>query len=143
MQIKILSELFNFYSPWNHQKTYGFLMIPGGMWRYLIRLNSLNIRNKIWGRSLTNQSKHQKQKSYLICAYLIFHLSVCLEKYNVNANHIAFLVIWSSLNFASSTYCNLIFSGWHWIYRRSFGEASRIFQTTRHWKTSLLLSVWR
>ena len=25
-----ISELINFYSPWNHQKTYGFLMISGG-----------------------------------------------------------------------------------------------------------------
>ena len=25
-----LSKLINFYSPWNHQKTYGFLMISGG-----------------------------------------------------------------------------------------------------------------
>ena len=25
----ILGELINFYSPWNHQKTYGFLMISG------------------------------------------------------------------------------------------------------------------
>ena len=29
--IMSLSELINFYFPWNHQKTYGFLMILGGM----------------------------------------------------------------------------------------------------------------
>ena len=26
-----LSELIDFYSPWNHQKTIGFLMISGGI----------------------------------------------------------------------------------------------------------------
>ena len=26
-----LSELIDFYPPWNHQKTYGFLMISGGI----------------------------------------------------------------------------------------------------------------
>ena len=26
-----LSELINFYSPWNHQKTDGFMMISGGI----------------------------------------------------------------------------------------------------------------
>ena len=28
---QMLSELINFYSLWNHQKTYGLLMISGGI----------------------------------------------------------------------------------------------------------------
>ena len=74
-----LSELTDFYSSWNHQKTVGLLMISEGIevkllhanfakwlkilkifvgcltilwsWRlmgYLVRLNLLNIRSKIW-----------------------------------------------------------------------------------------------
>ena len=31
ISLLMLSELINFYSPWNHQKTYGFLMISGGI----------------------------------------------------------------------------------------------------------------
>ena len=34
------SELISFYSPWNYQKTVGFLMISGGNRSYVIRLNS-------------------------------------------------------------------------------------------------------
>ena len=45
-----LSELINFYSPWNHQKTRDFLIIQRGDTNELIRLNSFNIRSKIWRR---------------------------------------------------------------------------------------------
>ena len=30
LALKGLKKLINFYSPWDHQKTIGFLMIPGG-----------------------------------------------------------------------------------------------------------------
>ena len=43
-----LSELINFYFPWNHQKTFGSLDDIRE-----IHLNSLNIRKEIWRQSLT------------------------------------------------------------------------------------------
>ena len=46
---RIHSELINFYSPWNHQKTIVFLMISREINRsLLIRLNLLTIRKEIW-----------------------------------------------------------------------------------------------
>ena len=47
------NKQIDFYSPRNHKKTYSFLMISGGGDRsQLIRLNSLNIRSRIWRQSL-------------------------------------------------------------------------------------------
>ena len=58
--LKGLSELINFYSPWNHQKTRFFVDFKGnGSW--YIPLHSLNIRSKIWRRSLANATA-QKMK---------------------------------------------------------------------------------
>ena len=50
-----LSELKRiiFYPPWNHQKAIDFLMISRET-SSLICVNSLNIRSKIWRRSLTD-----------------------------------------------------------------------------------------
>ena len=42
-----LSELINFYSPWTHQNIYGYLMILEG----IEKINSLNIKGKVWRRS--------------------------------------------------------------------------------------------
>ena len=44
-----MSELINYYSPWNYQRPYGFLMISVG----LICSNLVNFRSKICGRSRT------------------------------------------------------------------------------------------
>ena len=44
------SAVLNFYAPWNHQKTTGFLVISGG--RQLIQLNSLDIRCETQRQSL-------------------------------------------------------------------------------------------
>ena len=57
-----LSELINFYSPWNHQKTVGFLMISGGIKvNQLIKFTWNQVRNLEtipWFRNdLCNSSK--------------------------------------------------------------------------------------
>ena len=55
---RIHSELINFYSPWNHQKTIVFLMISREINRsLLIRLNLLTIRKEIWKWSHTLNSQ--------------------------------------------------------------------------------------
>ena len=48
ISLLLLSELINFYPPWNHQKTTSFLIISGGNRSCTICLNSLNIRSKTW-----------------------------------------------------------------------------------------------
>ena len=46
------SKLTSVNSPCDHQKIYGFLMISRGTEVTYIHLNSLNIRSKIWRRTL-------------------------------------------------------------------------------------------
>ena len=63
-----LRELINFYSPWNDQKTYYFLMVSGGIeLSSSIRLILLNIRSEIWRLSL---------KTWLM-SWFFLNLRVC------------------------------------------------------------------
>ena len=71
------NELINFYSPWNHQKNIGFLMIFGGDWSKLLCSNSLNIRNKIWWRSPRIFSREM-------------YLTTKTSKYHTNSQNLSF-----------------------------------------------------
>ena len=46
ISLLILSKLINFYSPWNDQKTYGFLMVSSVLELNLLKFK--NIRSEIW-----------------------------------------------------------------------------------------------
>ena len=51
--LREFKEIINFYSSWNYQKIYGFLIISGGI--ELVYLNLLHIRSKIWRSPLIQE----------------------------------------------------------------------------------------
>ena len=59
-----MSEWINFYSPWNRQKSYGFLTISEGV--EINEFSSRNSRIEICRWSLNNIQKYQySQESYI------------------------------------------------------------------------------
>ena len=53
---KNLYKFIKFYSSWNHQKTYSFLVISrGAEVSYVMRIKLLNISSEIWQRFMTLQ----------------------------------------------------------------------------------------
>ena len=81
-----LIELINFYSPWNRQKTYGFLMILG-----LLRLNSLNIRCKFWRQFLIQTSTFSGLRKDCITTDTLGY--VCNPYWNFGIIFVSFLFI--------------------------------------------------